>query len=122
MPPATAMWLCLDQDRIVQAEAVVEPPAAADGIFFSARRPGVVLRVQQMRARIPATRRTSSFVAVATPERWPSRLSATFASEDRTGGARDRHRGHFGDRRPVALMSGDLDCGRKFREGGGHHR
>ena len=44
--------------------------------FSSARRPGVVLRVQMMRALVWAMRLTNSAVAVAMPDMWPMKLSA----------------------------------------------
>jgi len=59
----------------------LKPPPQRTAYFSSARSPGVVLRVQQMRVCVPATRRTNSCVAVATPERRPSRLSATRSAE-----------------------------------------
>src|SRR6266446_3067627 len=76
MLPATAMWLSLINMASSSPKRWLKPPPQRTAYFSSARRPGVVLRVQQMRARVPATRRTNSCVAVATPERRPSRLSA----------------------------------------------
>src|SRR5262245_12975282 len=77
MPPATAMWLSLISMASSSPKRWLKPPPQRTAYFSSARSPGVVLRVQQMRVRAPSTRRTNSCVAVATPERWPSRLSAT---------------------------------------------
>ncbi len=71
----------------------------------------MVLRVQQMRVRVPATRRTNSCVAVAMPDRWPSRLSAErSAGENRAGRTRDRHQRGAAHVRSVADMAGDLDA------------
>src|SRR5215831_15399190 len=81
MPPATAMWLSLISMASSRPKRWLKPPPQRTAYFSRARRPGVVLRVQQMRVRVPATRRTNSCVAVATPERWPSRLSATRSAE-----------------------------------------
>src|SRR3989442_5247731 len=77
MPPATAMWLSLINMASSSPKRWLKPPPQRTAYFSKARRPGVVLRVQQMRVRVPATRRTNSYVAVATPERRPSRLTAT---------------------------------------------
>src|SRR5437588_763903 len=77
MPPATAMWLSLIRIASSSPKRWLKPPPQRTAYFSSARSPGVVLRVQQMRVRVPVTRRTNSWVAVATPERWPTRLSAT---------------------------------------------
>ncbi len=53
------------------------PPPQRTAYFSRARRPGVVLRVSVMRARVPRTAWTYSAVRLATPDRWPSRFSAT---------------------------------------------
>src|SRR5262245_6526079 len=71
------MWLSLISMASSSPKRWLKPPPQRTAYFSSARSPGVVLRVQQMRVRVPSTRRTNSCVAVATPERWPSRLSAT---------------------------------------------
>jgi hypothetical protein len=87
MPPATAMWLSLIRMASSRPKRWLKPPPQRTAYFSKARRPGVVLRVQQMRVRVPATRRTNSWVAVATPERRPNRLSAarSAASTPRAG-------------------------------------
>src|SRR6266700_1127053 len=77
IPPATAMWLSLISMASSRPKRWLKPPPQRTAYFSSARSPGVVLRVQQMRVRVPAMRRTNSWVAVATPERWPRKLSAT---------------------------------------------
>ena len=61
----------LDQDRVVQAHAVVRPPPAATAAFSSARRPGVVLRVSSSSAPVPSS---------------APRRSARSASRSPTGG------------------------------------
>src|SRR3977135_1239970 len=55
----------------------LKPPPQRTAYFCKARSPGVVLRVQQTRALVWAMRRTNSAAAVAMPERWPTKLSAT---------------------------------------------
>ncbi len=47
--------IVLDEDGVVEPEAVVGPPPARTASFSNARSPGVVLRVSMMRARVPAT-------------------------------------------------------------------
>ena len=81
------MWLSLISMASSRPKRWLKPPPQRTAYFSSARRPGVVLRVQQMRVCVPATRRTNSCVAVATPERWPRRLSAarSAASTARAG-------------------------------------
>src|SRR5882724_9623568 len=89
MPPATAMWLSLISMASSRPKRWLKPPPQRTAYFSNARSPGVVLRVQQMRSLVPATRRTNSWVALATPDRWPSRLSAvrSTASTARAGPA-----------------------------------
>ena len=77
MPPATAMWLSLIRMASSRPKRWLKPPPQRTAYFSSARSPGVVLRVQQKRVRVPAMRRTNSCVAVAMPDRWPRKLSAT---------------------------------------------
>ena len=68
----------LDEDGIVETEAVVRSRRrSGPRISESARRPGMVLRVQVMRASVPARRAANAAVAVATPERWQTKLRAT---------------------------------------------
>ncbi len=68
--------IIFDQHCIVQAEAMIASASAATAYLSSARRPGVVLRVSAMLARVPATRSTRVRVAVAMPDSRPSRFSA----------------------------------------------
>ena len=77
MPPATAMWLSLIRIASSRPKRWLKPPPQRTAYFSSARRPGVVLRVQQMRALVPAiASRHSRRSAVAMPERWPTKFSA----------------------------------------------
>ena len=68
----------LDQDRVIQAEAVIEAAAAAHGIFLQQRagRAGSC-GCRRCAPWCLATASTSAAVAVATPERWPRKFSAT---------------------------------------------
>src|SRR5215472_14332256 len=77
MPPATAMWLSLIRMASSRPKRWLKPPPQRTAYFSSARKPGVVLRVQMMRALVCAIRATKAAVAVAMPERWPRKLSAT---------------------------------------------
>src|SRR5258707_1289237 len=56
---------------------------AARRFDHQAPSPGVVLRVQHTRALVWAMRRTNSEAAVAMPERWPTKLSATRSAPSR---------------------------------------
>ena len=104
----------LDQDRVVRAPSGGwSPPPAATAAFSSARSPGVVLRVSRMRAPLPSTSRTKRAVSVATPERWPSRLSATRSPASRARAAPDSA-GHGGGN-VVAPLPLDHDRGRSAR-------
>ena len=58
MPPATAMWLSLIRIASSSPKRWLKPPPQRTAYFSSARRPGVVLRVQQMRNLVPAVWRT----------------------------------------------------------------
>ena len=77
MPPAATRWLSLISTASSRPKRWLKPPPQRTAYFSSTRRPGVVLRVQTMRAFVPATASTSARVAVATPERWPTKFSAT---------------------------------------------
>ena len=86
-PPAASTWLSLTSaasDRLIRW---FSPPPRRTAYFSSARRPGVVLRVSRTAAPEPATASTHRAVAVATPERWQSRLSAvrSAVSSERVG-------------------------------------
>jgi len=59
----------LDQDGVVEAEAVIETPAAPDCIFLERPHARVVLRVQTIRAFVATTASTSVRVTVATPDK-----------------------------------------------------
>src|SRR5712671_4877884 len=76
-PPATAMWLSLIRIASSSPKRWLKPPPQRTAYFCRARSPGVVLRVQHTRALVWAMRRTNSEAAVAMPERWPTKLSAT---------------------------------------------
>ena len=52
------------------------PPPAATAILSRTRRPGIVLRVSEIEARVPSTADTRPAVEVATPDIRPSRFSA----------------------------------------------
>ena len=69
-------WLSLMSTASSRPKRWFAPPPQRTAYFSRARRPGVVLRVQTIAAWVPATACTSARVAVATPERWPRRLSA----------------------------------------------
>ncbi len=59
----------LDQHGVIEAEAVVGAAADPHGVLLQRAQPGVVLRVQQIRVRVPATARTTRAVAEAMPLR-----------------------------------------------------
>ena len=73
----------------------LRPPPARTAAFSRPRRPGVVLRVSRIAAPVPATASTKRAVRVATPERWPRKLSAvrSAASSARAGPAGEQHLG-----------------------------
>ena len=77
---------------------MIDAAAGAHGVFLAAaRRPGVVLRVQQMRALVPFDRLDERRRSrVATPQRWPRKLSATRSAVEhaarRAGQRRDARR------------------------------
>src|SRR5659263_734237 len=75
--PAIAMWLSLMRTASYSPNRWFTPPPARTAAFSSARSPGVVFRVHAMRACVCATAAARCAVAVATPLRWPRRLSAT---------------------------------------------
>src|SRR5580704_10676757 len=81
MPPATAMWLSLINTASSRPKRWLKPPPQRTAYFSSARSPGVVLRVQMMRALVWAMRCTKAEVAVAMPDRWPRKLSAVRSAE-----------------------------------------
>ena len=92
-PPATAMWLSLMRMASSRPKRWLVPPPQRTAYFSKARRPGVVLRVSQMRALVCLTLSTKAAVAVAMPERWQRKLSATRSAE-RMARAGSFHCGH----------------------------
>ena len=77
MPPAAWTWLSLTIAASSSPKRWLNPPPQRTAYFCSARRPGRVLRVQTMRAFVPATAFTSAAVAVAVPDSGPRKFSAT---------------------------------------------
>ena len=69
-PPASAMWLSLISTASSRPKRWLLPPPTRTAYFCSARRPGMVLRVQVTRAPVSAMARAIDAVAVATPLRW----------------------------------------------------
>ncbi len=59
-PPATAMWLSLISTASSRPKRWLAPPPQRTAYFSKARSSGVVLRVQTMRALVPATAATSA--------------------------------------------------------------
>ena len=70
------MWLSLSIAASERLKRWLKPPPQVTAYFSMARSPGVVFRVSTMRAFVPFAPSTSLLVAVATPERWHSRLRA----------------------------------------------
>ena len=67
----------LDQDRVVEAHAVVAPAAGEHRRLLQRRAaPASSCACRGSRAPVPATASTKRAVSVATPERWPRKLSA----------------------------------------------
>jgi hypothetical protein len=85
--PAAATWLSLIRTASPRPSRWFIPPPHRTAYFSSSRSPGRVLRVSRMTAPVPSTASTQRRVAVATPERWQSRLSAvrSAVSRPRTG-------------------------------------
>ena len=115
----------LDQHGVVEPEAMVEPAAAAHRVFLQRAQAGRGLaRAADARVACRAMRRTNSCVAVATPDRWPRKLSAarSAASTARAGPVDCHQRGLGRDLVAVARVRGDLDLGRELAECGGGQR
>ncbi len=74
MPPATAMWLSLIRIASSSPKRWLKPPPQRTAYFSSARSPGVVFRVQQIRALVPASGGRKPRSAVATPQRRPTKV------------------------------------------------
>ena len=77
--PSRPRWLSLTSTISESEPRWFTPPPARTAAFSSARSPGRVLRVSQIRARLPgasAPASTKRRVKVATPERWHRKFSA----------------------------------------------
>ena len=73
--PRPARWLSLTSTNSESVPRWFTPPPARTAAFSTARRPGSVLRVSQIRATGPAAS-TNRRVSEATPDRWQRKLSA----------------------------------------------
>ena len=115
MPPATAMWLSLIRIASSRPKRWLKPPPQRTAYFSSARRPGVVLRVQQMRALVPAARRRKSAVSGGDAGQPAEEIQrGALGRQHGARRARDRHQVRpGGDARAVARMGSDRDIGRE---------
>ena len=74
---ARARWLSFSRIQSDRLPRWLAPPPARTAAFSRLRRPGVVLRVSQMRVGPAAAATTTNRrVSVAMPDRWPRKLSA----------------------------------------------
>ena len=124
--PAAATWLSLISTASPRPSRWLTPPPQRTAYFSSSRRPGRVLRVSRMRAPVPSTASTQARVAVATPERWQTRLSAvrSAVSRPRTGARTASATSPAASRSPSAravedLVAVDAEHGVEHRAGGG---
>src|SRR6266540_1512262 len=83
-PPAVRMWLSLTRRASPRLMRWFWPPPARTAYLASWRSPGSVLRVSRITAPVPSTAATNAAVSVATPERWPSRLSSVRSAASTT--------------------------------------
>ena len=90
--------ILFDQNRVVEADAMVGAAAASHGVFLRGRSPGSVLRVSSTRVGVPASRATSARVAVAVPDSDCRKLSAVRSPVTtlRAGPAQHRRRRYPG--------------------------
>jgi len=77
----------LDQDRIVEPEAVIDAAADPHGVFLHGAQAGHGLARAADARLVTLTASTSVPVAVATPLRWPRKLSATRSPSDPARGS-----------------------------------
>ena len=80
----------LDQDRVEEAQAVVEAPAGEDRRLLEPAQAWGRLAGVEDAGPVPATASTKRAVRVATPERWPSKLSAVRSAASSAGGGAGR--------------------------------
>ena len=105
----------LDQHRVVEAEAVIEAAAAADGVFLQRAQPGVVLRVQMMRALVWAMRAHEGRGRGGDAGEVAEEIErGALGGQDRARIAGDRHQlGPGLHRRAIACMRFDPDFRRE---------
>jgi len=77
IPPAAAMWFSLTSIPSARFILWLKPPPQRTAYFSSTLRPGVVLRVSNIRAFVSETASTKSRVRLAVPDSLCSRFSAT---------------------------------------------
>ena len=91
----------LDQHRVVEAEAVVDPPPAATAAFSSIRRPGRRLARSRTRAPVPRARRRRA----PSPSRCPTGAPRKFKAVRSAASSARRRRRRPGRRAPASRHS-----------------
>ena len=123
MPPATAMWLSLIRIASSSPKRWLKPPPQRTAYFSSARSPGVVLRVQQMRVLSAGLADVGVGGGGDAGQVLHEIERHALARQNGASVAIDVHQHGFGvDRGAIAHRGHDLDLGRKLAEASGGER